>query len=67
MLCHFSTFGVTYNKWGFAARSTVATMCCSFGGGMVGLAGNYVFFGGKIKVEYVLNAVFGSLAAITGK
>ena len=46
---------------------TVATMCCSFGGGMVGLAGQYIFFGGKIRVEFVLNCVFGALAAITGK
>ena len=46
---------------------TVATMCCSFGGGMIGLAGQYIFFGGKIRVEFVLNCVFGALAAITGK
>ena len=41
-------------------------MCSSFGGGIVGLAVNYIFFGGKIKVSFVLNCVFGSLAAITG-
>ena len=34
---------------------------------MVGLAGQYIFFGGKIKVEFVLNCVLGALAAITGK
>jgi Amt family ammonium transporter len=61
-----STFGVTINKWSFAARATVATMCSSFGGGLVGLAICYIFFGGKINVSYVCNCVFGSLAAITG-
>ena len=34
---------------------------------MIGLAGQYIFFGGKIRVEFVLNCVFGALAAITGK
>ena len=62
----FSTFGVTIDKWQFAARSTVATMCCSFGGGITGLTICYVFFAGKIDVAYILNCVFGSLAAITG-
>ena len=61
-----STFGVTIDKWAYAARSTVATMCCSFGGGITGLLICYIFFAGKIDVAYILNCVFGSLAAITG-
>merc|ERR1719510_2901285 len=60
-----SVFGVSGNQWPFAARATVATMCSSFGGGIVGLLICYLFWGGKIKVSYVLNCVFGSLAAIT--
>ena len=61
-----STFGVTDDKWMFSARATVVTMVSSFGGGCVGLAVCYAFYGGKMKVMYVANCVFSSLVAITG-
>lgn len=61
-----STFGVTQHKWNFAAKATVTTMNCSFGGGFVGLSFCYIFYKGKIKVVYVANCVFASLVAITG-
>ena len=65
-LYDFSTFGIVGTKWGFAARATCTTMCCSFGGGVIGLAGCYILFGGKINVPFILNCVLGSLAAIAG-
>ncbi len=57
---------MTGQKWMFSAKATVITMISSFGGGCVGLAICYLFYGGKIKVNYIINCVFASLVSITG-
>ena len=41
-------------------------MCCTFGGGIVGLAGCYIFFGGKINIPYITLCILGSMASIAG-
>ena len=51
----------------FAGKATVTTITSSFGGGLSGILGCYLFFGGKIKVPYIVNSVFASLVSITGK
>ena len=40
----FSTFGVSGDKWNFAAKATVVTMNCSFGGGFAALAICYIIY-----------------------
>ena len=49
-----------------AAKATVTTICSSFGGGLAGIIGCYIFWKGKMKVPYIVNCVFASLASITG-
>ena len=39
-----STFGVSDDKWNFAAKATVVTMNCSFGGGSAALAICYIIY-----------------------
>ena len=41
-------------------------MASSFGGGIAGLAGCYILFGGKINVPFIMNCILGSLASIAG-
>ena len=60
-----TSFGVTGNRWMYAAKATVTTMLSSFGGGTLGISVCYIFFGAKINVSYVCNSVFGALVAIT--
>ena len=60
-----AAFGVTGNRWMYAAKATVTTMLSSFGGGTVGISICYIFFGAKINVSYVCNSVIGALVAIT--
>ena len=50
-----SSFGVTENRWMYAAKATVTTMLSSFGGGTLGISICYIFFGAKINVSYVCN------------
>ena len=54
----FSTFGIVGSKWGYAARATCTTMCSSFGGGIMGLTGCYLLFGGKINVSFIGKTLF---------
>jgi hypothetical protein len=49
-----------------AGKATVTTITSSFGGGMAGIMGCYIFFRGKMKVPYIVNSVFASLVSITG-
>ena len=62
----FSTFGIVDLKWHFSSRATCCTMASSFGGGIAGLAGCYILFGGKINVPFIVNCILGSLASIAG-
>ena len=58
-------FGVTGDRWMYAAKATVTTMLSSFGGGSFGIMICYIFFGAKINVSYICNCVMGSLVTIT--
>ena len=58
-------FGVTGDRWMYAAKATVTTMLSSFGGGSFGIMICYIFFGAKINVSYICNTVMGSLVTIT--
>jgi hypothetical protein len=57
---------VTGDKWIFTAKATVTTMNASFGGGFVAMAICYVFYKGKVKVEYVSSCMIASMVAIAG-
>jgi len=61
-----STFGISGTRWMYAGKATVTTITSSFGGGVAGIMGCYIFFGGKMKVPYIVNSVFASLVSITG-
>jgi Amt family ammonium transporter len=61
-----STFGISGTRWMLAGKATVTTITSSFGGGVAGIMGCYIFFGGKMKVPYIVNSVFASLVSITG-
>jgi len=55
-----------FRRWVLAGKATVTTITSSFGGGMAGIMGCYIFFRGKMKVPYIVNSVFASLVSITG-
>ncbi|XP_064620896.1 putative ammonium transporter 3 [Lineus longissimus] len=61
-----STFGITDNKWILAARSAVATISSSIGGGMVGMGLSYTFKKRKFDIADLINSILGSLVSITG-
>lgn len=60
-----STYGVTGDRWQFAARAAVATMISSMGGGLIGLGFSLTNPNG-IDILSQINGVLGALVAVTG-
>ncbi|XP_033641011.1 putative ammonium transporter 2 [Asterias rubens] len=60
-----STYGVTNFKWILAARSAVATITASMGGGIAAIFLSYVTKRKKFEVNYIINGVLGALVAIS--
>ncbi|XP_014472374.1 PREDICTED: putative ammonium transporter 3 isoform X2 [Dinoponera quadriceps] len=60
-----STYGVTGERWQYAARAAVSTMMGSMGGGLVGLGFSLTNPNG-IDILSQINGILGALVAITG-
>lgn len=60
-----STYGVTGDRWKYAARAAVSTMMGSIGGGLVGLGFSLTNPKG-IDILSQINGILGALVAITG-
>lgn len=60
-----STYGVTGERWKYAARAAVSTMMGSMGGGLVGLCFSLTNPNG-IDILSQINGILGALVAITG-
>lgn len=60
-----STYGVTGERWKYAARAAVSTMMGSMGGGLVGLGFSLTNPNG-IDILSQINGILGALVAITG-
>lgn len=60
-----STYGVTGDKWKFAARAAVSTIMSSIGGGLVGLGFSLTNAHG-IDILSQINGILGALVAVTG-
>lgn len=61
-----STYGVSGQRWQYAAKAAVCTMLASMGGGLVGL-GFSLNGPDKIDILSQINGILGSLVAITGE
>ncbi|XP_029838955.3 putative ammonium transporter 3 [Ixodes scapularis] len=59
-----STFGISDEKWHFAARSAVSTINSSIGGGLVGTIATYLVHR-SFDVEEIITSILGSLVSIT--
>lgn len=60
-----STYGVSGQRWQYAARAAVSTMMGSIGGGLVGLGFSLTNPNG-IDILSQINGILGALVAITG-
>ena len=60
-----STYGVSGQRWKYAARAAVSTMLASMGGGLVGLIFSLANPKG-IDILSQINGILGALVAITG-
>ncbi|KAK0098249.1 hypothetical protein PV326_010148 [Microctonus aethiopoides] len=60
-----STYGITGEKWKYAARSAVSTIMASIGGGIVGLGFSLSNSKG-IDILSQINGILGALVAVTG-
>lgn len=60
-----STYGVTGERWQYAARAAVSTMMGSIGGGLVGLGFSLTNPNG-IDILSQINGILGALVAVTG-
>ena len=60
-----SIFGVSGDKWKYAARSAIVTLNASVGGGVLALAYSFIFFK-RVDVLTLINGILASLVAITG-
>ncbi|XP_029175974.1 putative ammonium transporter 3 [Nylanderia fulva] len=60
-----STYGVTGERWQYAARAAVSTMMGSMGGGLIGLGFSLTNPNG-IDILSQINGILGALVAITG-
>ncbi|KAK9884064.1 hypothetical protein WA026_005001 [Henosepilachna vigintioctopunctata] len=61
-----STYGLSGDKWHYAARAAVMTMMASFGGGTLSILYSLIRLGGKLDAMDVINGILGSLVSITG-
>ncbi|XP_022248990.1 putative ammonium transporter 3 [Limulus polyphemus] len=61
-----STFGVSGHKWKYAARSAIATINSSVGGGMIALTLSYILHNKKFLVLDLITGILASLVSITG-
>ncbi|XP_015928072.1 putative ammonium transporter 3 [Parasteatoda tepidariorum] len=61
-----STTGIVDNKWKYSSRASVTTILASTGGGLVGMIFSYFAKDGIHDVAILMNAVMGSLVAISG-
>ncbi|KAJ8681428.1 hypothetical protein QAD02_017215 [Eretmocerus hayati] len=60
-----STYGVSGQRWKYAARAAVSTMLASMGGGLVGLGFSLADPNG-IDILSQINGILGALVAVTG-
>lgn len=60
-----STYGVSGQRWQYAARAAVSTMMGSMGGGLVGLGFSLANPNG-IDILSQINGILGALVAVTG-
>ncbi|GJQ76090.1 hypothetical protein Trydic_g1841 [Trypoxylus dichotomus] len=60
-----STYGLSGDKWQYAARAAVMTMMSSFGGGSVSIVYSLLKNRTKIDVMDIINGILGSLVSIT--
>lgn len=60
-----STYGLSGDKWQYAARAAVATMMSTFGGGTASIIFTMVKLGGRLDALDVINGILGSLVSIT--
>ncbi|XP_053979920.1 putative ammonium transporter 3 [Hylaeus volcanicus] len=60
-----STYGVTGQRWQYAARAAVSTMLASMGGGLIGLGFSLTNPNG-IDILSQINGILGALVAVTG-
>ncbi|KZC05832.1 PREDICTED: putative ammonium transporter 3 [Dufourea novaeangliae] len=60
-----STYGVSEQRWQYAARAAVCTMLASMGGGLIGLGFSLTNTNG-IDILSQINGILGSLVAVTG-
>ncbi|XP_054713517.1 putative ammonium transporter 3 [Uloborus diversus] len=61
-----STSGIVDDKWKYSSRASVTTVLASSGGGLVGMIYSFVLRRGIHDVPILMNAVMGSLVAISG-
>ncbi|KAG5897809.1 hypothetical protein JTB14_011809 [Gonioctena quinquepunctata] len=60
-----STYGLSGEKWHYAARAAVMTMMSTFGGGTVSIFFTMYKLKGKIGAIDIINGILGSLVSIT--
>ncbi|CAH1164026.1 unnamed protein product [Phaedon cochleariae] len=61
-----STYGLSGEKWHYAARAAVMTMISTFGGGTISIFYTMIKLKGKIDTIDIINGILGSLVSITG-
>ncbi|XP_035207695.1 putative ammonium transporter 3 [Stegodyphus dumicola] len=61
-----STTGIVDDKWKYSSRASVTTVLASSGGGLVGMIYSFIIKKGIHDVSILINAVMGSLVAISG-
>ncbi|XP_042871426.1 putative ammonium transporter 3 [Penaeus japonicus] len=59
-----STFGISENKWKYAARTAVTTLQASIGGGLAGMSLSW-YKNHRLEIGDVVNSVLGALVSIT--
>ncbi|XP_013774170.1 putative ammonium transporter 3 [Limulus polyphemus] len=60
-----STFGVSGHKWKYAARSAIATINSSVGGGMAALTFSYIAHKKKFMILDFITGILASLVSVT--
>ncbi|CAH1111858.1 unnamed protein product [Psylliodes chrysocephalus] len=60
-----STYGLSGEKWEYAARAAVMTMISTFGGGTVSIFYTMIKLKGKIDTIDIINGILGSLVSVT--